>query len=295
MSARFVAVCVLWATFVGSGQSLADDPGDGQVGPAKEATASPSDAAASPAPTELSDPNDTRLMFAPTGRPLRRGDGYFSDHYVVFPGFAYGLTDKVSLSGGLSIVPGLSLKVQVFYVSPTVGWRLSKKAAFSVGGLYATSTEAGESGALLFGVAALGSSDRSWSVGLGLAATRDEEFFYDVNENYMGSKHRWTFRDAPILMVGGTFRIGKRLSLVTESWLFPGPDFRLSEQPLGVAVRFFGERLSVDVGFVLVADVLDEGFPIPWLSFSYHFGPSRSTARPRARVGFAGLDRRRLR
>src|SRR5262249_48696241 len=40
-----------------------------------------------------SDPNDTRLMFAPSGRPLGKGDGYVSNHYVVFPGFAFGLTD----------------------------------------------------------------------------------------------------------------------------------------------------------------------------------------------------------
>src|SRR3970040_849893 len=45
------------------------------------------------------------------------------------------------------------------------------------------------------------------------------------------------------------------------SRLRTGEDFRLSEQPLGVALRFFRERLSVDVGFVLVAEVLDEGFP----------------------------------
>ena len=63
------------------------------------------------------------------------------------------------------------------------------------------------------------------------------------------------------------------------SRLRTGEDFRLSGQPLGVALRFFGERLSVDAGFVLVAEVLDEGLPIPWLSFSYHFGPSRSAAK----------------
>ena len=329
MSARLVAVCVLWTTLMGSGRSMADDPPGDQVVVAltdggrlvgaivreDEATltlrttsglellldrgtiasvgpTSPSVPPVLPGPParELSDPNDTRLMFAPTGRPLRKGDGYLSDHYVMFPGFAYGLTDNVSVSGGLSIVPGLNLKEQVFYVSSNVGWRLSKKAAFSLGGLYATSTGASEAGALLFGVASFGSSDRSLSVGLGLAATRNEEFFYDVNDNYLGRKRRWSFRDAPVLMVGGAYRVGKRLSLVTESWLFPGEDFHLSQQPLGVAVRFFGERLSVDVGFVLVAEVLDEGFPIPWLSFSYHFGPSRSAAKRRAHGGLPGLD-----
>ena len=46
------------------------------------------------------DPNYTRLMFAPTGRPLRRGDRYFFDYYVFFPGIAYGFTDRFGVAGG---------------------------------------------------------------------------------------------------------------------------------------------------------------------------------------------------
>jgi hypothetical protein len=328
---HLVAICVLW-TIIAGGQSLADDrdqvaveltDGGRLVGAivredegtvtlrttsglelelaraaiANVGPASPSIPPVRPdsAATEPSEPDDTRLMFAPTGRPLGKGDGYFSDHYVVFPGFAYGLTDNLSLSGGVSIVPGLNLKEQVFYVSSTAGWRLSKKAAFSVGGLYAKSAEFSEAGALLFGVASFGSSDRSLSLGLGLAATRNEESLYDANDNYLGSTRRWSFRDAPVLMVGGSLRVGKRLSLLTESWLFPGDGFELSQQPFGLAIRFFGERLSVDAGLVLIADVLDEGFPVPWLSFSYHFGPSRSAAKRSAHASPPGFDPRRMR
>jgi hypothetical protein len=147
---------------------------------------------------------------------------------------------------------------------------------------------------MLFGVASFGPSDRSLSVGLGLAALREDEPRFDARGYYVGSEYRWRWRDAPIVMLGGTLRVGRRLSLVGESWLFPGRDFRLSEQPLGLALRFFGERLSVDVGVVIVAEVLDEGFPIPWLSFSYHFGPSRNGSRARTRPGWpiqAGLER----
>ncbi|HEY5908521.1 MAG TPA: hypothetical protein VIZ31_10780, partial [Vicinamibacteria bacterium] len=251
-------------------------------GPATTATA-----ALEPARRELSDPNDSRLLFAPTGRPLRKGDGYFSDHYVLVPGVAYGLTDHVSVSGGVSVIPSLGFDEQLFYVSSSVGWRFQEKAAFSLGGLYATGTEANEAGALLFGIASFGPSDRSLSLGLGLATTRNEEYLSDERGNYTRTESSWSFRDAPVLMVGGTFRVGKRLSLVTESWLFPGGGFELSQQPFGVGLRFFGERLSVDVGLVLVAEVLDEGFPIPWLSFSYHFGPSRKAASRQAAGGFS--------
>lgn len=36
----------------------------------------------------------------------------------------------------------------------------------------------------------------------------------------------------------------------------------------------------------VVAEVIDEGFPIPWLSFSYHFGPSRKVANRQSTGGF---------
>jgi hypothetical protein len=49
-------------------------------------------------------------------------------------------------------------------------------------------------------------------------------------------------------------------------------DFRLSEQPFALGLRFLGDRLSADVGVILVGELIDEGFPVPWLSVSYHFG-----------------------
>lgn len=239
----------------------------------------------------LSDPNDTRLLFAPTGRPLGKGSGYFSNHYVVFPGFSFGLTDNLGLSGGVSTIPGLGLDEQLFYVSSTAGFKRADKAAFAVGGLYAAGTSEDVGAALLFGIATLGSPDRSVSLGLAFAGTREDEELYGPDYEYRGNRRRWRFREAPILMVGGTVRVAEHVSLVTESWLFLGEEFRLSEQPFGLGLRFFNGRISTDVGFVFVGDVIDEGFPIPWLSFSYHFGPSRRAANRTAPEGLAGWRR----
>lgn len=238
---------------------------------------------------DRTDPNDTRLMFAPTGRPLGKGDGYVSNHYVVFPGFAYGLTNNLSLGGGFSTIPGVGLNEQVFYVSTQWGGRLSEKAAFSFGGLYAGGVEEVGDAAVLFGVTALGRPERSLTLGAGLALTREQEATFDPRGRYQGSRERW--RSDPVLMVGGTARIARQISLVAESWLFPREP--LSQQPFGLALRFFGDRLSVDAGFVFVPELLDKGFPIPWLSFSYHFGPSRGSAKRAASVMPAALRRGR--
>jgi hypothetical protein len=237
----------------------------------------PAKTVAQPAPP-LSDPNESRLMFAPTGRPLGKGNGHFSDHYVVFPGFAYGLTRNLSVGGGVSVIPALGLSEQVFYVSASAGWKLDEKAALAFGGFFASAPSEDLGGAALYGVATLGHTDRSLSVGLAAVAERDEEYLYDRRGAYTDSRTTWRFREAPVAMVGGSLRLARHVSLISETWLFLGDEFKLSEQPFGFGVRFFNGRLSADVGLVLVGELLDEGFPLPWLSFSYHFGPSRRAA-----------------
>jgi hypothetical protein len=238
---------------------------------AKAAKSEPS----SPGP--LTDPNESRLMFAPTGRPLGKGNGYFSDHYVVFPGFAVGLTDNLSLSGGVSTIPALGLSEQIFYVSTSAGWTLGDRTAFAVGGLLAggQAEDLGPAAAALYGVSTFGPPDRSLSLGLAFLAGRQQEDHFGPRGESQSSRTGWRFRDAPVVLVGGSLRLARSVSLISESWLFLGKDFELSQQPFGFAVRFFSGRLSADVGFVFVAEILDEGFPLPWLSFSYHFGPSR--------------------
>jgi hypothetical protein len=208
------------------------------------------------------DPNYSRLMFSPTGRPLRKGDGYFSDYELVFPGFAVGVTDHFSLAGGVSTIPAIGLGEQLFYVSPKLGFNLSDRTSVAVGGLLAGAgwDDDFDSVGIAFAVGTFGTPDRSLSLGLGLARE-------------LGRAHAET---EPILMLGGQVRLSDSIALVSENWFLLGGDLRLSEQPLGVALRFFNDRLSADVGVVVVGEVLDEGFPIPWLSFSYHFGPGRS-------------------
>lgn len=209
------------------------------------------------------DPNYSRLLFAPTGRPLKKGDGYFSDYELLFPGVAFGLTENISLAGGVSVIPGIGLDSQLFYISPKVGFELGDRASVAVGALVAGSGAGddidGESAYIGFAVGTFGSPRRSLTLGFGLGDTTGE------------------FTDAvPIVMVGGTATVSRHVALVTESWLFVGDDFHLSEQPFGVGVRFFGERLSADVGVILVGELLEEGFPLPWLSVTYHFGKSRA-------------------
>jgi hypothetical protein len=223
-----------------------------------------------------SDSNYSRLLFSATGRPLKKGEGYFSDHYVVFPGVAYGLTDNVSVAGGLSVVPGLGISDQIYYGSVRAGKQFSDRVAVSLGALAARGGESeSETLGLGFVTATLGKPDKSLTVGAGVARTVTEEYYSEYVRGAWQGNYRNEASYTPVVMVGGTVRMSPRLALVSENWLILTEDFKLSEQPFALGVRFLGERLTADVGMVFVGEVIEEGFPIPWLSVTYHFGKSR--------------------
>ena len=204
-----------------------------------------------------SDPNYTRLMFAPTGRPLRRGDGYIFNHWVIFPGVAYGFTDRLGVAAGLSVIPGLGLSEQVLSLAPKVGLYDSGDVALSAGVLYMNVADEG-AGGMAFVVGTKGSPDKSFTCGIGLGYIAEEG--EDVD-----------FAEHPVLLLGGNIRLSESMALVSENWLITGEDLGLDQQPLGLALRFFGPRIAVDAGVIIIGEVLKEGFPIPWLSFVYNF------------------------
>ena len=204
------------------------------------------------------DPNYTRLLFSPTGRPLRQGDGYFSDYYIFFPGVAYGVTNNISVMAGFSFLPGMGLTDQLFYVAPRFGARVNEQLSLSAGTIYFSLMGEGGAG-LAFLVGSYGPPEKSLTVGLAYP------YVNDTGDDFDFSSH-------PILMLGGNWRLSNNLALLSENWIFTGPEVSLSQVPFTVALRFFGERLSVDLGFVIVGEVIKEGFPIPWLSAAYNFG-----------------------
>ena len=203
------------------------------------------------------DPNYSRLLYAPTGRPLRQGEGYFSDIWVFFPSVAYGFTDNFTLIAGFSVIPGLGITDQLKYFAPKVGFQPGKDFAFSVGALYMTVHDV--AAGIAFATGSIGQQDKSFTLGLGMGYTKTE-----------GGK--FEFAEHPVIMLGGKIRISNSLALVSENWFITGRKFDLGEQPFGLVLRFFGKHIAVDAGAIIILDILDKGFPIPWLSFTYNFG-----------------------
>ncbi len=175
-------------------------------------------------------PNRTRLLIGPTARTLKAGEGYFADLWLFFPGVFYGVTDNITLGAGVSIFPGVD--DQLYYFAPKVGFTAAEDLdlALSVFVFRLWDQTA------YFGIGSMtyGHEDRSVTAGLGLAW------------------HKNGIADKPAATLGGEYRVSRRVSLVGESWFLPG-EIDEGELVMG-AVRFFGEKMSVDLGLAYAVD-----------------------------------------
>ncbi|MDP2955666.1 MAG: hypothetical protein Q8N53_04535 [Longimicrobiales bacterium] len=189
------------------------------------------------------DPNVTRLFFGPTGRGLRRGRGYFAAYELFMPFLGVAVTDNLVLAGGTLMFGGMDGH-RPFWLAPKLRVFAGDATDVAVGALvYAVDDE---SLGVLYGVATRGSPDRSLSMGLG----------YGFVNGDLG--------DRPAVMAGFDVRVSKSVKLLSENYLFPGGVGLLSIGP-----RFFGERLSADVGLGVIFDGEGESFTFPIVNFVY--------------------------
>jgi hypothetical protein len=203
------------------------------------------------------DPNDTRLFFAPTGRMLVKGEGYFSDTYLLFLNFVGGVSSHFTMGGGFSIIPSPEPTNNVVYITPKVGVVQSPKLNVAVGVLAAFAgfegiEEKDRSLGIAYGVGTFGTPSSSITVGSGIA--------------YSGNG----FADRPVFMVGGAARASRRTALITENYFFPSKD---SGGLVSYGVRLMGEKLSVDLAFW---NLVGQGTPllvpgVPYVAIAMKF------------------------
>lgn len=190
-------------------------------------------------------PNETRLFFAPSGQMLKKGEGYFADYELFFPGVAYGVTDNISIGGGVSIFP-TGLDEQVYFVTPKVGMSFSDQIHVAAGLLLAGT--GGGNGGVGYGVGTLGDGDGSITFGLGWGFAGGD------------------IESKPVVMLGGEKRVSRRIAIVTENYLLP-----ISEDNLvySFGVRFMGEKLTTDLALFNVSGSGTIG--LPYVDFVFRF------------------------
>jgi hypothetical protein len=205
------------------------------------------------------DPHRSRLMFAPTARPVHAGTGYVSVYQLFFPFVAYGITENVTLAGGVSLLP---IAVQLVYIAPKVSFYDGERFGFGAGlfaGRLVGFSDVGDVGGfgVVYGMGTFGGERGAVTGGVGFG-------YYDGE-----------FSGKPALMLGADRQLSNSLKLITENYVFTGS----AEDPLlSAGIRFFAERLAADFSLVTTPDMWGEGgLPaLPMISFAYMFGnPAR--------------------
>jgi len=190
-------------------------------------------------------PNSTRLFFAPTGQMLKKGDGYVSDYELFFPGIAYGLTDNVTIGGGVSLFPAPAGD-QVYYLTPKIGVSAADNVHLAAGVLFAGTK--GGTGGVYYGVGTFGDGNGSVTLGGGYG--------------FAGGK----IERKPVGMIGAELRISRRIGIVTENYLLPISDNNVL---YSFGFRFMGEKLTTDLALVNVSGSGVIG--VPFVDFVFRF------------------------
>jgi hypothetical protein len=190
-------------------------------------------------------PNATRLFFAPTAQMLKQGEGYFSDYELFFPGVAFGVTDNITLGGGVSIFPA-GVEDQVYYFTPKIGFSVAPNFHVATGVLFAGTQ--GGTGGIYYGVGTVGDGNASFTFGGGYG--------------FAGGK----IEARPVGMIGGELRIARRVGFVTENYLLPVSDNNVL---YSFGLRFMGEKITTDLALFNFSgsDIIG----LPYVDFVFRF------------------------
>ena len=203
-------------------------------------------------------PHATRLLFAPTAIPLRKGEGYYQNIYVVANMFNYGVLNNLSIGGGFDFISmfgtmgGEWSRILNFNVKS--GFQVAEKVHAGVGGLYLVVPGEFSSG-ILYGIGTFGSTNSNISMGTGWG-------FVDNS-----------FEKRPFIMVGGMARMSEKLWFISENWITPLGANNNYYVLLSYGLRFTGRRIAVDLAFINNKDIVEAIFiGIPFVDFVVKLG-----------------------
>ena len=197
-------------------------------------------------------PHATRYFYGPSAIGLRKGEGYYQNTYLVLNSFNVGITDNISIGGGLELITTFAIKDPLFFITPKVSFKVAEKFHTGGGVLYAR---------IPSGFGSLGTVFATGTYG-----TKDNNITGSLGWGFVG----YEFSKLPIITLSGMTRISKRAALVTENWLIPtGGYYGL----FSYGFRFFGEKIAVDLAFINNRDIAKAIIiGIPFVSFTVKFG-----------------------
>lgn len=194
-------------------------------------------------------PQDTRYFFAPSARPLEKGELYYQNLMLVGNFVNYGVTDNFSIGGGVEFISTF-LGNPIWFLTPKLGFPIGED--WHVGaGVFAGGLGVEGMFGLTYGVVTYGNIDNNISFGAG-AATDFQNFFFDV----------------PVYTISGTVRLSNSISLLSENYILPGFG---GSTFFGIeGIRVMSEKNAFDIGLIVFPELLAT-IPLPYVGYSRSF------------------------
>jgi len=215
------------------------------------------------------DSNATRLLFSPTGRSLKKGQGYVGVYEIILPFVQVGITDRLSLGFGTPLVFVGDETGRPVWVTPKYQFFASERVNAAAGVMHFSVFGEDSNVGVAYTVATVGTDDNAWTAGAGWAYSRYYENEYpSCFAGPGGSCDPVRVEKAEgslVAMLGAERRLSRRVKFISENYAFNSGGI------VSAGVRFLGERLSADLGVFAPVGV-EEFVVLPVVNFVWTFG-----------------------
>lgn len=211
---------------------------------------------------QFANPHPTRYFFGPSAIPLKKGERYYQNAYVLANSVQYGVSDHFSMGGG-AVIPF------AFFITPKWGWQVASKWHVGTGMLAATSfiKDMNFGVAVAYGSATYGTKEHNITLNAGWGSVKQQDQDY---------QYAWRGARRPMFTISGMTRISNRVMLVTENWLFSLREYDFVNETyqmrnrgiLTAGLRFMGEKNSFDFGILVPSG---ESIGIPYIDYVFKF------------------------
>jgi hypothetical protein len=208
-------------------------------------------------------PSYNRYFLGQSAKPLKKGEGYYQNIWVIFNAAQYGITRHITIGGGFEFLSTFAAHTPIFYLSTKAGFSLGKRSTAGATIRYLNIVDLSSendyetdlAGGILLGTAqyTYGTNDHNITGGIGYGIAAGEA------------------ADRPVFMISGQTRPGRRFGLLTENYIIPVDNG--IEAIFIYGMRFMGERISFDLVFLNhpeIAKIIFIG--IPMVDFVFKFG-----------------------
>jgi len=221
---------------------------------------------------------NTRLFLGPTGYTLRKKEGVLADYWFIFPYLSYGITDHITLGGGLTLLPtsdSLNPFKPAYYFGPKL--KLWSSEIFSIAA----------------GVFMLKIYDDSTQKYFPLSGTYYISSSFELNELHLSLGVGNLFIGGfvlprPIFMLAGHYQFTENIAIITENiwvwhpalgvlgtfWNAQGiistPQNNNSPDIFSIGGRYYTDQYSIGGALIFIISSSPMQ-TIPFIDFIYYF------------------------